>query len=62
MTETAEKTHGNVGNQNAAHDVPPDSHLHIRVPTGSKAAWVKAAQRDGKKLTQWVIDKLDAAS
>lgn len=37
------------------------SHLHIRVAPHQKAAWVKAAQRDGKGLSDWVISQLDGA-
>lgn len=54
--------HGNTGRRNAAHDVTPDSHLHIRVPSSKKAAYVKAAQADGVKLSEWVISRLDAAT
>ena len=35
-----------------------ESHLHIRVNARDKAAWVKAAQREGVTLAQWVIKKL----
>lgn len=52
--------HGNAGNRNAAHEVTPDSHLHIRVPSSKKAAYVKAAQASGMKLSEWVISRLDA--
>ena len=55
-----ELVHGNTGRRNAAHDVTPDSHLHIRVPSSKKAAYVKAAQADGVKLSEWVISRLDA--
>lgn len=37
-----------------------DSHLHIRVTAHKKAGWVKQAQREGKKLSEWVISRLDA--
>lgn len=36
-----------------------DSHLHIRVATEKKARYVKAAQREKMKLSEWVIRTLD---
>lgn len=33
--------------------------IHFNVPAGSKARWVKQAQREGKKLTAWIIEKLE---
>lgn len=36
-----------------------ESFLHIRVNTRDKAAWVKAAQREGIPLAQWVIKRLN---
>lgn len=53
--------HGNLGNQNAAKG-EADSHLHIRVPSSKKAAYVKAAQASGMNLSEWVIDRLDDAA
>lgn len=35
------------------------SHLHIRVKPRDKAAWVKAAQRRGMTLSEWVVDTLN---
>lgn len=55
------RAHGNTGNQNAAKG--HDTHLNIRVPVSSKAAWVKAAQSlQGRTLTEWVIQALDRAA
>lgn len=54
--------HGNVGNQNAAGDLELDSWLQVRVNSRQKARWVKAAQRDGMKLSGWVTKTLDEAS
>lgn len=51
-------SHGNLGNQNAAGG-EADSHLHIRVPSSKKAAYVKAAQAEGVKLSEWAIARLD---
>lgn len=51
--------HGNVGNKNASKEAKNDTHLHLRVNSEDKAAWVKAA--DGK-LAPWVIDTLNRAA
>ncbi|WP_435276267.1 hypothetical protein ACMAZF_04475 [Psychrobium sp. nBUS_13] len=55
-------THANKGNQNAAKSdlEKATSTLVCRVNPSVKAMWVKEAQKDGKKLTQWVIDTLNA--
>lgn len=34
--------------------------IHINVPRALKARWVKASQSRGLKLTDWIIDKLEA--
>ena len=39
-------------------DERADSHLQIRVTREQKAGWVKAAQREGKKLSVWVVERL----
>lgn len=57
MTVKTPRKHGNTGNQHASKG--HDSILTARVPTQSKAGWVQAAQREGKTLTDWVIEKLD---
>ena len=54
--------HGNIGNLNAAGELPLDSHLHIRVNGQAKSSWVKAAQREKLKLSQWVTKHLDKAA
>lgn len=53
--------HANIGNLNAAGDLPADSQLQVRVNSQVKARWVKQAQREGLKLSQWVHKKLDDA-
>lgn len=53
--------HYNIGNQYAA-GVKNDTHLHIRLPSESKAAYVKAAQAEGLKLSDWVTRNLDRAA
>jgi hypothetical protein len=51
-------------NQNAAKDADEKaaSFLHIRARRTDKARWVKAAQRAGKKLSDWVTELLNANS
>ena len=39
-------------------DERADSHMHIRVTREQKAGWVKQAQREGKKLSVWVVERL----
>ena len=48
------KKHGNAGNQNAAHPVKPDTHLHIRVSAAELDAYDRAAERAGMKRSAWV--------
>lgn len=52
------KPGGQPNNKNAVKDDGKTSHLHIRVTPEQKAAWVKAAA--GKKLSEWVIETLNA--
>lgn len=54
--------HGNLGSRNAAGEVELDSWLQVRVNSGQKAGWVKAAQREGLKLSGWVTKTLDEAA
>ena len=53
--------HGNLGNLNAQGVLPADSQLQVRVNSQVKARWVKQAQREGLKLSQWVHKTLDKA-
>jgi hypothetical protein len=53
--------HGNIGNLNAAGDLPADSQLQVRVNSQVKARWVKQSQIEGLKLSQWVHKTLDDA-
>lgn len=51
------------GNKNAQRsDEGATSFMHIRLTPSQKASYVKAAQREGKKLTEWVIESLDRQS
>lgn len=54
--------HGNLGSRNAAGEVELNSWLQVRVNSGQKAGWVKAAQREGLKLSGWVTKTLDEAA
>jgi uncharacterized protein (DUF1778 family) len=38
------------------------SHLHLRVSRDQKAAYVRAAVAEKKKLSEWVTQNLDKAS
>ncbi|MDY0208065.1 MAG: hypothetical protein RBR82_15800 [Pseudomonas sp.] len=52
--------HGNLGNLNAQGDLPADSSIQLRVNSQIKASYVKQAQREGLKLSAWIIKTLDA--
>lgn len=41
---------------------PKPSTLHIQTTSTNKARWVQTAQREGKKLAQWVEETLNKAS
>ena len=53
--------HGNTGNKYAQGELPADTHLHVRLNSHIKSGYVKQAQREGLKLSQWVIKTLSAA-
>lgn len=40
---------------------PASSHLHMRITRQQKAAYVRAAVRQKKKLSEWVCETLDKA-
>ena len=52
--------HGNLGNLNAQGELPADSSIQFRVNSQVKASYVKQAQREGMKLSAWIIKTLDA--
>lgn len=57
------KKHGMTGHQNALKaDEPASSVLTVRVTPSDKAQWVKAAQRENLKLSEWVIKTLNGAT
>lgn len=52
-----------VGNQNAAKPEGDglDAVLNLRVKPSEKNAWVRQAQSEGKKLAEWVRERLNAS-
>lgn len=55
------KPHFNAGNQHASKG-GYDGHLNMRCMKRDKAGWVKQAQREGLKLSEWVNKTLNAAA
>lgn len=53
--------HGNTGNTNAQGEIPADAQLQIRLNSAVKSAYVKQAQREGMKLSPWVLKTLSNA-
>lgn len=59
-----DKPHGLTGkpsNARKPNDEKAESYIHARCKTADKAAWVKAAQAKKMKLTDWIIEVLNAA-
>ena len=58
----SKKNHGNTGNKHAQHGkIAKTSIINFRCTSENKTAWVRAAQLDGgKKLSQWITDKLNS--
>lgn len=54
-------THGNQGKRNAAHEVSPDAHLHVRCTDKDKRRWKRAAKIANVNLSRWVSDRLNKA-
>lgn len=52
---TERKPHGNT----KAREDRAESTVTMRVKRADKARWVKRAQAEGLKLTQWITDKLN---
>jgi hypothetical protein len=52
---------GYTGNQNASKDEAEkaSSFIHARCLPADKARWVKAAQANGVKLTEWIVSALN---
>lgn len=36
-----------------------DALIHLRVPAAVKARWVRESRLDGKKLTDWITDRVE---
>lgn len=36
------------------------AHVHLRVPAVTKALWVRQSREEGKKLTDWIVAKVEA--
>ncbi len=51
--------HGNIGNLNAQGDLPANSTLQMRLNSQLKSSYVKQAQKEGLKLTEWVLKTLN---
>ncbi len=39
-----------------------DAIIHLRVPASLKARWVRQAQREGKKLSDWITQRMEQAA
>lgn len=36
-----------------------DALIHMRVPAETKARWVRESRNDGKRLTDWIVEKVE---
>ena len=52
---------GNFGNQYGRKDpeLKAESYIHARCLTSDKSRWVKTAQSQGMKLTEWIVSTLN---
>ncbi len=39
-----------------------EAQIHLRVPAETKARWVRKSREEGKKLTDWIVEKVEAGS
>jgi len=53
--------HGNKGNAHAQGELPADAQLQVRLNKSLKNKFVKQAQREKMKLSQWVLKTLNNA-
>lgn len=37
-----------------------DALIHLRVPAATKARWVRESRKEGKKLTDWIVGRVEA--
>lgn len=61
MTDTPVKKGAKIGNKNAVKDDGATSFIHARCIPQDKATWVKAAQAENLKLTEWIVKTLNSA-
>lgn len=38
-----------------------DALIHLRVPAATKARWVRQSRSEGKRLTDWITEKVEKA-
>lgn len=38
--------------------MPNDALIHLRVPAGLKARWIRESRKDGMRLTDWIVKKV----
>lgn len=36
-----------------------ESYIHMRVPATTKARWVRQSRNEGKRLTDWITEKVE---
>lgn len=36
-----------------------EAYIHLRVPAATKASWVRQSRSEGKKLTDWVVERIE---
>ncbi|QIR16624.1 hypothetical protein [Shewanella aestuarii] len=53
--------HGNIGNTNAQKELPADTQLQCRINSQFKAQIIRQANKDGMKLTPWILQTLAKA-
>jgi hypothetical protein len=60
MTDTLVNRGAKPGNNNAQRGTEAaTSYIHARCVGSDKAAWVKAAQAENLKLTEWIVKTLN---
>ena len=60
--DTSNKPGAKPGNTNAQRGMETaTSHIHSRCTPQDKAAWVRSAQAEGIKLTEWIVKTLNNA-
>ena len=42
--------------------MPDDAIIHLRVPASLKARWVRQAQSEGQKLSDWITQRMEQAA